>query len=104
MLLKTNAYLKDYGGQTKLIYFLIEYINLLNKCNTIWDQISCDIKKEVNSEPAYNKKFLKTKRKFYGDEATDFHDKEVPKKGFNYTCLAVISLDCILKRDENYYL
>ena len=35
MLLKTKAYLKDYGGQTKLIYFLIEYINLLNKCNTI---------------------------------------------------------------------
>ena len=35
MLLKTKAYLKDYRGQTKLIYFLIEYINLLNKCNTI---------------------------------------------------------------------
>ena len=39
-----------------------------------------------------------------GDETADFHDKEVPKVDSNYTCLAVIFLDSVLKKDESYYL
>ena len=50
------------------------------------------------------KKFLKTKIRSYGQEATDFHDKEVPKVGSNYTCLTVILIDFVLKKDEYYYL
>ena len=33
----------------------------------------------------YNKIFLKTKIKSCSYEATDFHDKEIPKEGSNYT-------------------
>ena len=62
------------------------------------------IKEEFDSESAYNKNFLKTKMKSYGDEVTDFYGKEIPKVYFNCTCLAVISLDSALKKDENYYL
>ena len=65
--------------------------------------IGADIKKDLNSEPVYNKKGLKTKTKSYSYEATDSQDKEVPRVDSNYTCSAVISLDSILKRDENYY-
>ena len=50
--------------------------DLLEKYNTIWDKVSVDIKKEVDSEPVYNKEFLKTKIKSHGDEVTDFHDKK----------------------------
>ena len=50
------------------------------------------------------KKVLKTKTKSYSDKATDFQDREVPKVDTNYTCLAVTSLDYVLKIDENYYL
>ena len=46
---------------------------------------------------------MKTKIKSYGDEVTDFCDKEVPKMDSNYTCLAVINLDSPLKKYENYY-
>ena len=46
---------------------------------------------------------MKTKTKFYDDEATYFHDKEIPKVDFNLTCLAVISLDSALNKDGNYY-
>ena len=28
----------------------------------------------------------------------------MPNAGFNHTCLAVISLDSTLRKDENYYL
>ena len=55
------------------------------------------------SKPIYNKIFLKTKRKSYGDEAAAFHNKEMPKAGSNHTCLAVTMIDSVLKKDENYY-
>ena len=41
---------------------------------------------------------MKTKVKSYGDEATDFHDKEMPKAGSNHTCLAVIMIDSVLTK------
>ena len=49
------------------------------------------------------KRFLKTKIKYYGVNATDFRDKEIPKVRSNYACLAVISIDFVLKKDKNYY-
>ena len=47
---------------------------------------------------------MKTKIKFHGDEVTDFYDKKVSKTDSNPICLAVISLDSALKKDDNYYL
>ena len=58
------------------MYFLIEYDGLIEKYNTIWDNVSADIKKEFDSEPIYNKKFLKTEIKSHGDEVTNFYDKK----------------------------
>ena len=51
------------------------------------------IKKELDCKPIYNKKFLKTKIRSYGDEATDFQDNEIPKKD---SCLAAILIDFFL--------
>ena len=42
--------------------------------------------------------------KKFSSEAKDFLDKEVPKVGSNYTCLAVTLIDSVLGKDENYYL
>ena len=57
----TRAYVKSYDGQTNLMYVLIEDNDLLKKCNTFWDKVSPDIKKEFDSEPSNNKEFLKAK-------------------------------------------
>ena len=46
---------------------------------------------------------MKTKIKSHGDEVADFYDKRIPKVESIHTCLAVISLDSALKKDENYY-
>ena len=43
MLPKTSAYVKDYNGQTKWMYFLIEVYELLEKY-VICDKVSVDIK------------------------------------------------------------
>ena len=75
---------------------------ILKKYNAIWDKVIADIKK-INSESVYKKEFLKTKVKSHGDKVTDICDKEIPEVGCNHTCLAVISSDSALKKDENYY-
>ena len=82
---------------------MIEDDSLLEKYNTIWDKVNSDIKKESDSEPVYNKEFLKTIIKSHDDEVTDFYDKKIPKVDPNHTCLAVISLDSAVKKDDNYF-
>ena len=59
----------------------------------IWDKISIDIKKEFGSKPVYNKILRWWSCRF-----------EMPKAGSNHTCLAVITIDSALKKDENCYL
>ena len=103
MLPKTSAYVKSYDGQTKWMYFFIKDDDLLQKYNSIWGKVNADIKKGFDSEPVYNKEFLKTKIKSHADEVTDFYDKKIPKVDSNHTCLPVISLDSALEKDENYY-
>ena len=48
------------------MYFLIKDDYLLEKYNR--DKVSADIKNEFDNEPIYNKIFLKTKIKSYGNE------------------------------------
>ena len=55
-------------------------------------------------ENLFTIKKLKTKIKSYGDEATDFHDKEMSNAGDNHICSAVIMIDSARKREENCYL
>ena len=47
---------------------------------------------------------MKTKSKSHGDEVKDFYNEEIPNLDSNYSCLAVISLDSAVKKDDNYYL
>ena len=46
---------------------------------------------------------MKTRIQSHGDEVTDFYNKEIPKGDFNHTCLAAVTLDSALKKDESYY-
>ena len=50
MLPKASAYVKSYDGQTKWMYFLIKDDDLLEKYNIIWDKVSTDVRKELDSE------------------------------------------------------
>ena len=69
----------------------------------LWDNVSADVKKEFNSEPVYNKNYLKSKINYHADEVTDIYDKKISKLDSNLTCLAVISLDSALKKSDSYY-
>ena len=71
--------------------------------NGIWNCVSNSIRKELDRESICNKKISENNIRSYGHEATNFHDNEIPKVDSNYTCSAVILIDFILKKDENYY-
>ena len=58
------------------MYFMTHVFKLLEIYNTISDKISADVNKEFDSDPVYNKKYLKTKIKSNGDDVTDFLDKK----------------------------
>ena len=83
--------------------FFDENDDLLEKYNTIWDKVSADIKKELDNEPVYYRKYLKTKIKSHGDKVPDFYCKETPKVYSNHTCISVIRLDFVLNNDGIYY-
>ena len=54
---KTRPFVKSYDSQTKWMCFLIEDDELLEKYKTSWNKVSAEIKKEIDSKPAYIKKF-----------------------------------------------
>ena len=57
--------------------FLVEYDDVLEKYNAIWNKASADIKIEFDRDPVYKKEFLKTKIKSHSDKVTDIYDKKV---------------------------
>ena len=55
---KLSEYRKDFD-ETKYMSFLIKD-ELLEKYNEIWEEVKNIIKKEFDSEPVYNEKYLKS--------------------------------------------
>ena len=63
----------------------------------IWNKTKNLIKKELNSEPVYNDKYIKTKIKIYNDRVyTNFQHDKIPKYNEYCACLSVILLDSVL--------
>ena len=61
--------------------------------------------KEFDSEPVYNKKYLKTKIISYdGRKNTNFHNNEMFKEGSHCVYSSVILIDSVFKMAKNYYL
>ena len=62
------------------------------------------LKKEFDSKPINNEKYLKTKIKSYnGKINTSFHNNKIPKEGPQFIWLSVMLLDSIFKKGKIYY-
>ena len=75
----------------------IEDDELLRKYNDIWNEVSNSTKKQFDREPFYNDKLVKIKIKYLAVMRLQIFTMK------NYICLAVLSIDFVLKKDENYY-
>ena len=107
-----SAYRKDFD-ETKYVSFLIKDDKLLEKYSysirrefqkkEISVKVSYTIRKEFDSNPVYNKKYLRAKIKPYnGKINTNFHNNELPKKGSEFISLSVISIASIFRISKNY--
>ena len=80
--------------------FLIKDNELLEKYNEIWEKAKDSLKREFDSKPVYNKKYLKAKIKSYFGKSTQ--NNKIPKAS-QYVCLSIISLDSVFRAGKNYY-
>ena len=89
-----NAYAKQFDKNNKYMNLLVNDKKILEKYSEIWNKIKSLIKKEFNSEPVYNDKYIKTKIKIYNDKVyTNFQHNKIPKDNEYCACLSVILLD-----------
>ena len=68
------------------------------------EKVKNSIKKEFDSKPVYNEKYLKAKIKSYnGKINTNFHNNKIPREGSQFICLSVILIDSVFRTGKNYY-
>ena len=80
-----------------------DFDELLKKYNKIWEKVKNSIKKEFDSEPAYNEKYIKAKIKPYSRKTkTNFHNNKIPKEGSQCVCFPVILISCVFRTGNNY--
>ena len=58
------------------------------------------MKKEFDSDPVYDDKYIKTKISLYN---INFYGNKTPIEDKHYTCSSVILLDFIINVDKKYY-
>ena len=62
------------------------------------------IKKEYDSEPVYNEKYLKDKIKSYNRKInTNFHYNKIPKEHSQFICLSVILINSVFRTGKHCY-
>ena len=73
-----NAHAKYFDKNSKYMNLLVNDKVILKKYFEIWNKIKSLIKKEFNSEPVYNDKYIKTKMKIYNDRVyTNFQHNKI---------------------------
>ena len=54
--------------------------------------------------PVYDEKYIKAKvREFNGVIKTNFSNDKIPKENMNYTCIACITIDSVMRMDKKNY-
>ena len=100
-----NAYAKYFDKNNKYINLLVNDKETLKKYSEIWNKIKSLNKKEFNSEPVYDDKYIKTTIKICNNRVyTNFQHNKIPKENEYFACLSVILLDSIfVSSDKEYY-
>ena len=97
-----SGYIKYYENESKNLSFLIKDDEVWDKYDKIQDVIKDKLGIEFHSEPVYEYKYLKTKvREFDGVIKTNFLGNDIPKENMNYTCIACITIDSVMRIDKN---
>ena len=83
--------------------FFIKDDRLLKKYDEIWEKVKNSIKKEFDSKPVYNEKYLEAKIKCYnGKINTNFYNNKIQREDSQFICLSLILIDSVFRTNKNY--
>ena len=85
-----SAYRKDFD-KTKYMSFFDKNDEVLEKYNEIWEKVKNITKKEFDSGPVFNEKYLKAKT-----------NNKIPQESSHFICLSVILFDSVYIAGKNY--
>ena len=100
-----SGWIKCFENGGKNMSFKIENEMVYVKYNNIWNKIK-DLLSGIRlqSEPIYDDSYIKTKVKTFSEVIkTMFDGDNIPEERVEYTCLACISIDSVLKVGKKYY-
>ena len=96
-----SGHIKYFEKGGKNMPFAIKDDLCLDKYNEIWDKITKTLGIEFHSMPVYDEKYIKTKvREFNGLIKTNFLDDKIPKENEQYTCIACITVDSVMRMEK----
>ena len=101
ILSQMSGYIKYFENGGKNMSFKIEDESVYVKYNQIWNKIKELLEVKFYTEPVYDDSYIKTKVKTFSDIIkTMFSGDEIPKERVEYSCIAYISIDSVLKVDK----
>ena len=101
--------IKYFENGGKNMSFKLEHDEVYVKCNSIWNKIKECLGVKFYSEPIYDDSYINTKMKIFRDmiktlfDGGDKNPDEIPKERIEYTCIACISVDSVLKVEKKNY-
>ena len=99
-----NVYIKYFENGGKNMPFLIKNSEVWEKYENIWNVIKNKLNIKFHSQTMYEIKCLKAKvREFDGSIKTSFFDNNLPKENTQYTCIACITVDSVMKMNKKHY-
>ena len=100
-----NAYAKYFDENNKYMNLLVNDKKIFKKYFDVWNKMKSLIRKEFDSKPMYNDKYIKTKIEIYIDKVySNFRHNKITKGNEYCTCLSVVLLDSIfVNSNKEYY-
>ena len=100
-----NAYIKYFENGGKNTSLLIKNTEVWEQYEDIWNVIKNKLNIKFHSQPIYESKYLKAKlREFDGNINTNFLGNNLPKENTDYTCIACITIDSIIRMNKKKLL
>ena len=99
------GYKKYFENGVKNMSFMVKNDDVLDKYDEIWDKIKNKLNIKFHSMPVYDEKYMKTKAtEFDGVIKTKFLGNRIPKENKQYTCIAYITIDSVMRVEKKNYL
>ena len=99
-----SGYIKYFENGGKNMSFMVKDDNALDKYNNISDKIKEKVNIKFHSMPVYDETYIKAKaRQFDGKIKINFLGDEVQKENMHYTCIACITIDCVMRMNKKNY-